>query len=188
MIEVGDEGATIKEVERLATKRLFKPDWTTAAAMPSWKWLRELDAELFGCPTCRADWVTLLQHAARHGQPGVVATLIKSGASVEYYGDRGCQALTSAVVGGDTKVIAMLVAHGADVNSTNFSSSVVHIAAGFSRKPEVLQYLLDAGAQPNVMDSRGWTALDWASVWNPGARPMLAAYGAVASTNRGQNR
>ncbi|HEX5221005.1 MAG TPA: ankyrin repeat domain-containing protein [Verrucomicrobiae bacterium] len=184
VIESGDEAKAIREVQRLYKKRLFQPDWTQQSALPPWRWVYDLDVRLFGCPSCRGNWRTLLHCAAQNGQPATVAELIRSGASIDSYGDRGCQALVSAVGGGNTNVIATLLAHGADVNATNFLGSVIHVAAGFSRQPDVLQFLLDAGAKPNAVDSRGWTALDWASVYNPKAKPILIAHGAVAGTNR----
>jgi hypothetical protein len=184
LIEQGDEDKAIREVERLSKKSLFKPDWTTTAVMPRWRWVHDLDNWLFGCPACRGNWETLLQHAAQHGQARLVATLIRSGASVDSEADHGCHTLQLAVAGGDTNVIAILIANGADVNATNSFGSVLHIAAAFCPKPEVLRFLLAAGAKPNGTDFQGRTALDCATIWNPEAVPLLVAHGAVASTNR----
>jgi len=184
MIKRGEERRAIDQVHRLSRKTWFKPDWTPRSAMPSWRWVHELDFRLFGCPSCRGDWATLLHCAAGQGQTALVATLITNGASVSFYGDRGCQALMSAVGGGNTNVIATLLAHGADINATNFFGPVMHAAAQFCQKPEMLQFLLDAGAKPNVLDGNGWTALDRASVWNAKAQTILLANGAIASTNR----
>ena len=129
----------------------------------------------------------LLHYAAQQGQSKLVAIMLTNGAAVSFYGDRGCQALGSAVGGGDTNIIAMFIERGADVNATNYFGRSMNVAAGFCRDTNVLGFLIRSGAELNTPDNRGWTALDWASVWNQGALSFLEVAGGRPGTNRRMN-
>lgn len=184
MIQAGNEAGAVDRVRELSGNRFFDINWTSSQALPQWQWVRDLDGKIFGCTSCRGNWVPLLHYAARQGHLKLVSIMLTNGATVNFYDDRGFQALASAVSGGNTNIIAMLIERGADVNATNDLGRTMNIAAGFCRDTNVLGFLIRAGAELNAPDNRGWTALDWASVWNQGALPFLEAAGGRPGTNR----
>jgi hypothetical protein len=184
VIATGSENAAIREVQRLSNNPFFDPDWTIDGAIPRSRWLRDLDLRIFGCPTCRGNWRPFLHQAASRGHSQLVNLLLAKGASFELSGDRGCQVLQAAAIAGDTNIIATLIAKGADVNATNFFGSPLHAATGYTRKPEAITFLISAGADLNAVTPNGWTPLDFATVWNTQAIPLLSAKGAVPGTNR----
>ncbi|NUN00986.1 MAG: ankyrin repeat domain-containing protein, partial [Bryobacteraceae bacterium] len=63
-----------------------------------------------------------------------------------------------------TAIVRMLLAAGADPNSTEYRGATPLIAAAASDdfSTEMIALLLDAGADPRAKDKSGQTALDWA--------------------------
>ena len=57
---------------------------------------------------------------------------------------------------------AELVAHGADVNATDFSTVTPLMPASERGRTEVVRFLLSTGADPAAVDRHGKTAIDWA--------------------------
>jgi hypothetical protein len=182
-IFAGDESGAIQQVLSAAKNPFFNPDWTFAKALPNWQWVRDLDFRLFGCPTCRGTARTLLQAAAAQGQARLVNVLLTNGASTNLYLDDGCHLLQAAAMSGDTNVIAAFLARGAKLNSTNYFGAAIHAAAGFTRNPAAIEFLVAAGADLTLTNRNGWTALDFASAWNPKVVPLLVAHGAVTGRN-----
>jgi ankyrin repeat protein len=115
----------------------------------------------------------------------LVTTLLGIGASVDFYGDKGLRVLMDGVVGGNTNVIAPLIGHGADVNTTYHGTPLIHVTCmGAWPKPEIVEFLLRAGAKPNVENPAGFTALDMAITYNTNLIPVLMANGGVAGQHR----
>lgn len=183
-IQNGDEATAVQRINWLSGRCFWQADWTIDGALPKWRWVHELNSKLLGCSSCRGNWRTLLQRAAAAGQSTTVDVLLAKGASVSFYGDKGCQALASAVSGGNTKIMATLISQGADLTATNhLGMAVVHMAAAWGSLRS-LEFLICAGADVNVMDRRGQASLDWARLYNSNAIPLLLAHGARAETNQ----
>lgn len=185
-IQAGDEDGAVKQVRVLSQTRLFEPDWTPGRTMlnlcnkihfPHRKYYEVGYRDPKG--------ITLLQHAASNGDAKLVTKLLDMGASVDFYGDKGLRVLMDGVFGGDTNVIAALISHGADVNTLYHGTPLVHVMCMTTlAKAEVVDFLLRAGAKPNVANPGGYTALDMAMTYNTNLIPVLIANGAVAGQHR----
>ena len=70
--------------------------------------------------------------------------------------------LVQAVTKGDRKLVASLLASGADVNSQNDGGQTPIILAIISGHDHILQMLSDFGADPFIKDKTGLNAIDWA--------------------------
>jgi ankyrin repeat protein len=88
--------------------------------------------------------------------------------------------LLSAVAMGDVDAIRKTVQEGADINQrmdpTNHSQTPLHLAV-IKKQPQSLDTLLHLGADPNLMDAAGLTALDHAALTGDSAMSerLLAA-------------
>src|SRR6266404_4801777 len=70
--------------------------------------------------------------------------------------------LTRAVSDGDREAVRALLAEGADANRTTSGGQTPLILAIVFRHIHILRLLLEAGANPQVRDSLGLNAFDWA--------------------------
>ncbi len=70
--------------------------------------------------------------------------------------------LTRAVSDGDSEAVRALLAEGADANRTTSGGQTPLILAIVFRHIHILRLLLEAGANPQVRDSLGLNAFDWA--------------------------
>src|SRR5258708_3497488 len=70
--------------------------------------------------------------------------------------------LTRAVSDGDSEAVRALLAEGADANRTTSGGQTPLILAIVFRHTHILRLLLEAGADPQVRDSLGLNAFDWA--------------------------
>jgi hypothetical protein len=94
---------------------------------------------------------TALMSAATLGHADVVDTLIEAGADVNAKSDQHATALMNAVVGGDTETVKALIQAGADVNVVSaFGDTALTMAAGTRDGAEVVEILIDAGADAGV--------------------------------------
>jgi ankyrin repeat protein/serine/threonine protein kinase len=113
---------------------------------------------------------TLLHMAADHGHAELVEFFLGRGLDVNARSATQYTPLHSAANGCFTNevhylaVLKVLLAHGADVNARmQGDQTPLHRAAGWGR-PQILQALLAAGADPTARDADGKTALDIAKV------------------------
>ncbi|KAJ8670153.1 hypothetical protein QAD02_001412 [Eretmocerus hayati] len=75
----------------------------------------------------------------------------------------GHTALHLAVIGGDSQLVAVLLANGANVNALDLQGhSVLHWAV-VCGEVECVRLVLAAGARPSIADHRGGTALHYAA-------------------------
>lgn len=179
-IATSDEDAAVIQVLKLSHKRLFKPDWTPRGAMLAFGNFLHLPRLRAYCDCYRSpNGITFLQRASRLGEEKLVMTLLDVGASVDTYDDHGFMVLTDGMVGGNTNVIAALIAHGVNVNQTTHWGTPLQsaIAGGFS-KPDVIEFLLHAGADPNLTMNSGPSCLDLAQAYNTNMIHVLVAAGA----------
>ena len=120
-----------------------------------------------------------LFQAVGFGDPGVVQALLKGGANIHESDNDGMTALHWAVVANHSEAVKALLAAGADVNAVDhFGYTPLLYAAtidfGDSATAAVL---LKAGANPNVKDRKGETALTQARDY-PYTRAALEQAGA----------
>jgi hypothetical protein len=113
---------------------------------------------------CLTPFVAALSR--RHFQ--VAQLLYRNGSSVDTRGYSGISTLHSAAFYGDLEMIQVLLGdYKADVNARcDFSLTPLCDAVSPSHTesyPEVVQYLLERGADPNVLQTDGWNPLRIAS-------------------------
>ena len=138
-----------------------------------------------------ADQSTLLHEAVSRG-PELVEALIAAGADLEgraqpvfdLAGRPGGETPLHYAVGlRDTRVLALLLDAGADVNARNSMGATPLLQAG---REEQLAMLLAAGADPNVRTMRGSTALHETYHLGPSAIERLVAAGADVNARNSQ--
>lgn len=69
--------------------------------------------------------------------------------------------LTRAITDGNIAAVRSLVAAGSDVNSKIGGQTPLILAVAF-RRTEIVNVLLEAGANPHLRDGQGMNAIDWA--------------------------
>lgn len=72
--------------------------------------------------------------------------------------------LANATVMGHTKVVALLLEHGADVNAKGRDGSTALHTAAFFGRPETVKFLLEKGADPTLRNNMGGIAIDGAKL------------------------
>ena len=100
----------------------------------------------------------MAQRASRNENPDILRILVAAGAELP-------RALHRAVFNRTTEVTEILIAAGADLNERHGldGMTALHSAARAEMANlATLEALLRAGADSNVLDDNGMTALDWA--------------------------
>ncbi len=99
--------------------------------------------------------------AAGFNRPEVLDFLLQQGAGLESENQMGSRPIHMAAgFNNNARVLSTLLAAGADVNkANNLGSTPLHWAAGSEALPQS-RLLIDSGAQINVRDKQGRTALD----------------------------
>ncbi|KAM0878268.1 hypothetical protein ACQ4PT_034993 [Festuca glaucescens] len=99
---------------------------------------------------------TALQVAATRAHPDVVAILLRHGADPNKVANLYFTPLASSLVGGSLECMKLLIQAGADVNAGGFCGTTPLFSA-CSRRGSVpfVKCLLEAGANPNVLDELG---------------------------------
>jgi len=112
---------------------------------------------------CMKD-LSMLQHASRGKTKNVLKMLSEGMVHVDGFGTRkwDCKsALYEACRAGHLRVVQALIRAGADVNllSTPDKDTALHAACTFGRSVEVVEALLNAGANVDIRNKYGATAL-----------------------------
>ena len=99
--------------------------------------------------------------AAGFNRPEVLDFLLQQGAGLESENQIGSRPIHMAAgFNNNARALSTLLAAGADVNkANNLGSTPLHWAAGSEALPQS-RLLIDSGAQINVRDKQGRTALD----------------------------
>ena len=100
-----------------------------------------------------------LMLAALRGYPELCATLVSRGAEIN---KPGWTPLHYAATGGNPEIVALLLKNSATVNAIAPNGSTPLMMAAMYGSTEAVKQLLDAGADPDLKNSGGQTALDYA--------------------------
>ncbi len=105
-----------------------------------------------------------LMNACRWANAEIVRTLLSNGATVD--SPRSAKGRTPLIVAcayySGITVCRLLIEHGADVNALTSANETALMLAASNAKVAVVDYLLEKGANPNLKDAKGKTALDYA--------------------------
>ena len=104
-----------------------------------------------------------LMLAALKGERGLVEELLGLGADPNHVNDDDHHALWFACVHGDPDLVALLLAHGANVDNQNVNGATCAIYTASTGKLAVLKRLVEAGADLGKETSGGYNALESAS-------------------------
>jgi uncharacterized protein len=141
-------------------------DLAESAAVGNCARLSELlDGDAAKAKSTSPDGWPLLHLAAAFGTPEAVALLLLNGADVHQVADTPMrnQALHAALaLGREQETVRMLLEHGADPNVPQMGGfRPLHQAAAAGRL-DLVQQLLEAGADPALLCDRGKSAADYA--------------------------
>lgn len=101
-----------------------------------------------------------LHFAVQDQDKELVESLLKRGASPNTFDEISKTPLHYACELEDYSIIRVLLENGADINAQNIETDNQHTAIGYvadSASAELIEYLLDMGADPNL---RGWMGLN----------------------------
>jgi ankyrin repeat protein len=122
--------------------------------------------------------VTPLMWALEPGYSGVLTELLRRGADVNSQNGGGQSALMRAAHLGNAEAVQILLAHGARLEfGENLGGDTALHYACQQFDVDVVKQLLKAGADPNALDTHGWTPLTRAAEGNQLeiAQALLAA-------------
>ncbi len=124
------------------------------------RWLIRRGAEV---NAATADGDTPLLIAVRGNKPALVSAALESGADASARDRKGRTPLEMAARNRDPEIMDLLIAHQADVNKKNpQDGSTVLMVAASEGYIDVVELLIDAGADVTARDNNGQTALDLA--------------------------
>ncbi|OGV43054.1 MAG: hypothetical protein A2X46_11500 [Lentisphaerae bacterium GWF2_57_35] len=160
------------------SNRFLDLDWTIQQFIDRVPKGYFLYGKLVGCSHCRGDFYTLLYHSALNGHEELTRIMVNFGASIEYRDDEGVDLLIAAMGSRDLAIVEYVITSGANVNADHFMYPAIHLAIMPPYSPEMINLLLDHGADINSTNESGWTPLDMACIWNTNAIPDLIKLGA----------
>ena len=107
--------------------------------------------------------LSALQWASREDRVETSRVLLSHGAEVDQTGSDHLTPLHSAVLSNQYQMAAVLLEHGANINATEASFGLTALMmAARSSYVDVLNLLLEKGADMHIRDVEGQSALDWA--------------------------
>ncbi|MFI4881828.1 MAG: ankyrin repeat domain-containing protein [Phycisphaerales bacterium JB064] len=106
--------------------------------------------------------VLALSNAVEHGDPEMVALVLRAGGDVHEPISRGETVLHAAARTAPLEVLDQLIAAGVSLDFRPSHGGTALMEAVEYRRLDVIERLLEAGADPRVRDSSGRTALDHA--------------------------
>lgn len=145
--------------------------WTPLYYASSWNSNPEVTALLLdrGAPadqrSLRFGRTPLMEAIVNHAPPEVVEVLLEAGADPEATGPSGVTLLMEAAAfADDPGIIELLVEYGANINRRDdrVGMTALMIACLRSGEVPIIESFLALGADPDIEDSRGLTAADYA--------------------------
>lgn len=92
-----------------------------------------------------------------------VQDFLNSGVDINFQDEPdGWTPLIYSIYYGNRKARALLLANGADVNAADYANRTALMFAAVRGEPELIEELLDRGAETDILDLRGKNALDFA--------------------------
>lgn len=104
----------------------------------------------------------LIVAAGRPGNMPTLEMLISAGALINRRNAMGRTALIEASSIGDIRNVALLLQHGADIDTITDEDETALTFAVVNEFPDVVKALIEAGANVNWRDTKGWTAQTYA--------------------------
>jgi ankyrin repeat protein len=157
-----DDGSTglLNAITRVA----FRPMWPARREMVQFLLEEKADPKV-------ADWqgVTPLVAASRTGEVELFNALITAGADLEASDTEGRTPLLEAVDKDNVEVVKLLVAKKANFavfDKRGYSPLSMAAKNGYPEGEQIVKLLLEAGADPNLANSDGWTPLLSAESFN----------------------
>jgi hypothetical protein len=124
--------------------------------------------------------IPLLGISARNGHLKTLELLLCSGAHVNLIADdRGSTALFDSAMGRHKTLVKALIDAGADVNIPSKGGQTPLVVVVGAGDEEIVEMLVNAGADPDIKDSLGVSARKYAALFKKSA--MLAFFDAHAS-------
>ncbi len=122
----------------------------------------------------------LLFEAARLGRTDLIEPLVRAGADINAYDDRGFTPLILAAYNGQIAAVDTLIAQGADAcRADRDQGNTAQMGVAFKGEDAVAARLLKAGCDVNARNKAGQTALMMAALFNRTKQvDMLVAAGA----------
>jgi ankyrin repeat protein len=110
---------------------------------------------------------TPLHFAAELGSLEVAKFLIKNGADVNAKGENGSTPLHQAVLKHNTNIVSLLISNKANINAqTTAKITPLMLACGIAYDYEIAKILIESGADVNIKDQFGNTALSFAASYS----------------------
>lgn len=119
----------------------------------------------------------------------LILLLVKSGADIYDFDDEGVSIFDMAITYNNLYMVEYIVEAGIDVNKTNRKSGFTALmcAACYGRA-EIATLLIKHGADKNSLDSRGFSALDFARKMNKKSVLDVLGFDKDAPNNRGYTK
>jgi len=115
--------------------------------------------------------------------------LIESGADIFDFDDEGVSIFDMAITYNNMELVKYMIEQGIDVNSTNRKSGFTPLmAATCYGRVEIAKKLLELGVNLNAVDSKGFTAIDFARKMNKKSILQLFEYNENTLENRNYAR